>query len=441
MNEHVIVSGASAVTRGVDSIWTRTGPAPSYPRLQGDITVEVAIIGAGFTGLSLAHHLAELGIDCAVLEARQPGFGCSGRNGGFAVTRYKKGFGTLAAKYGTATALHMHRMMLEGIDLLDLLVERYAIDCDLRRAGHLTAAATPKSLHALGADVEWLRREAGDTVPKMLSKDEVAEGLGIAGYHGGYLDSRAIHVHPLKYAAGLAAGVASRGVAIYGDSPVLRVTREAGGVIAQTASGTLRARQLVVATNGYSTAVPGLGDLHRRVVPVASSIVTTEALDAATLRSVLPAGWAVGDTKYIMNSFCMLPGGHLMFAGRGDITGRLDSPETYRNLEAKLAQVFPQLAGAAIAARWSGMVAVTLDDIPHIGSLDDRIHFAMGYGGRGVVLAPLLGRYLTRLISGQAPDAGPLSSTEFKPVPFHGLRIPGMKATALYYQFRDAVNI
>jgi glycine/D-amino acid oxidase-like deaminating enzyme len=431
----------SLADRPTDSIWKRTAnDSALFPRLTHDVQTDVAIIGGGFTGLSTAHHLAEAGIEAVVLDAHQPGWGCSGRNGGFAVARYKKGFGALAQKHGTVVARTLRSMLLDGLGTIESLIERYHISCEFTRCGHLTAAASTPGLRSLENDIAWLRSE-GDDVPQLLSRGAVAEGLGTGDYLGGYLDKRSARLHPLNFARGFAAGLAAKGLAIFGNSNVVRVDQTANGVRVETASGAVQARRLVLATDGYTEVIAGLPDFHRRVVPVSSSLITTVPLGDELARSIVPAGWAVGDTKYLMNSFLMLPGNRFMFAGRGDITGRLDSASTYRGVEQNMIKMYPQLESVAIETRWSGLVAVTLDDFPHLGREGSNIYFALGYGGRGLVLSIVLGKALAHMLRGGKVESSPLSDAPFPTIPFHRLRIPGMKMVAGFYRIRDALGM
>jgi glycine/D-amino acid oxidase-like deaminating enzyme len=430
----------AGAVRAVDSYWERSkSTAVSFPALERDTVTDVVILGGGATGLTAAHFLAERGIACVVLEAASPGWGCSGRSGGMAATRYKKGFAVLAARYGDATTKHLHRQILEGIDQLEALVARYAIDCSFNRCGHFTAAHSRRGLDALTADVAWLARHAGDTTPRIVSAAEAAEALGTGEYLGGYLDSRAGRIHQLNYVRGLAAGLLERGVALYGGSPARRFETTADGVAVGTDRATVRAKRVVVATNAYTSLGPPISNLARRIVPVSSSLMSTAPLAADVASTLLRAGWVVGDTKHLMNSFALLPGGRLMYCGRADITGRTDDAGVYRTLERQMVRAFPQVQGAAIETRWSGMVAVTLDDFPHVGT-EGRIHYAIGCGGRGIVLSGVMGRALAAMIAGESVDLGPITRNPFRPIPFHSLRVPGMKFMASVYRARDALG-
>ena len=191
-------------------------------------------------------------------------------------------------------------------------------------------------------------------------------------------------------------------------------------------------------TNAYTDLHHGAArDLVHRVVPVTSSVIATRPLGANVAASVVPGRRMVADSRNLMFYFRMMPDGTLVFGGRGDITGRRDDPAVYKGLEKGLAATFPQAAGAPIAHRWSGKVAVTMDDFPHVGRVSPRIAYAMGYGGRGVALSNLMGRLLTNVVRGFPVDVGPMGGSNFRPFPFHALRVPGMRILAGWYRFKD----
>jgi glycine/D-amino acid oxidase-like deaminating enzyme len=238
----------------------------------------------------------------------------------------------------------------------------------------------------------------------------------------------------------LAAGIAAKGVPIFVGATVQALHEDRDGVVLETSRGIVRAKQALVATNAYTELVRFGTDLGERIVPVSTSIVTTAPLPGATLAAVLPQRHVVSDTRHLLNYFRIAPGNRVLFGGRGSLTGQ-ESPEVYSGLERKLAETFPALEGAAIDHRWSGKVAVTLDDFPHVGRLSPRVAYAMGYGGRGVVLTNLLGKALAQLALGESPDLGPLGEAGFTRIPLQAVRIPAMKAVAGYYGLLDRLRL
>ncbi|MDW9249519.1 NAD(P)/FAD-dependent oxidoreductase [Burkholderia cepacia] len=419
------------------SAWECTAIKPRHwPRLVGDIDADVAIIGTGFTGLSTAHHLLKRGGTCVLLDANDPGWGASGRNGGMAVLRYKQAFSRLARVYGDAQTLQLWSFIHEAFDSLEATVSECGIKCDFGRYGHITAAGSTESISVLENDCDWLARVAGDTVPRMLAYSEMVALTGTEAYPGGYFDQRAGSIHPLNFSRGLAESVSQRGGTIFSNTLAVRIVPDGARVVVHTPDGRIAARKVVVATNAY-TELAELGvDLARRVVPVASSAISTEPLDDASAEQILPQGHVLTDTRRLTNYFRLLPDRRLLYGGRGDLLGR-DAPESYRGLEDSLVATFPHLADKRIDYRWSGKVAVTLDDFPHIGIVGKNIYYAMGYGGRGVALTQLLGKRLAEMVCGERVELGPISDGKFAPIPFHFMRVPAMRAVAAYYAFRD----
>ena len=422
------------------SVWAATANVrPELPALKEDIETDVAIVGGGFSGLSTAHHLRQAGIACIILEANDVGWGASGRNGGMAVLRYKNAYSSIAAAHGDEVALLLYRLVREAVDTLESIVAEYGIDCDFRRCGHITAANGRKAIQTLEADIRWLSQQADDTAPSLLDGGQMRDLVGTDIYPGGYLDPRSAGIHPLNYAHGFAAGLAANGVPIFVGCPVTGLQSNAGGVTLQTPRGTVRAKRVVMTTNAY-TDLARLGlDLAQRVVPVSTSVIATAPLPDKIANTVLPQRQLVTDTRNLVNYFRVLPDKRILFGGRGDITG-YESREIYQGLERLLVETFPALAGIPIQFRWSGKVAVTLDDFPHFGRVNDRIFYAMGYGGRGVALTNLLGKLVARLVQGTEVNAGPMNQNRFAPIPFHGGRIPVMQMVAGWYKLLDCLE-
>ena len=430
-------------TQPPNSYWIQnSNPAPVMPSLSGDQKAEVAIIGGGFTGLSTAYHLSQTGIDAIVVEAEDVGWGASGRNGGMLPPRYKKGFASIAESYGNEVTRRLHAIIHEAIDTVETIISECALDCGFARTGQITAAHSIAHLTSLERDCTWMTAEARDGAAQILSRSEMIEEVGANIHVGGWFDPRGAGIHPLNYVRGLAAALRKRGVPIFVKSPVHRLVEEPDGVRLELPGGTIAARQVVIATNAYTDTSGFAPDgLERRIVAVNTSVICTNPIGPNRAREVLPGRRMVADTKHIMNWYRMLPDNRMIFGGRGDITGRNDDPSVYAKLERQLAETFPVIAEVGVGYRWSGKIAVTRDDFPHIGRLSPRVAYAMGYGGRGVALANLLGKYLAQLVQGKTVDAGPMSANPFEPIPFHAFRVAGMQIVARWYQYLDAKAI
>jgi gamma-glutamylputrescine oxidase len=408
-----------------------------FSALASDTETEVAIIGGGFTGLSAAHHLRLRGVDCVVLEANRIGWGASGRNGGIAVPRYKLTFPELERKYGLATALEMYRIAHDALDTLEAIVGEHQLDCGFARTGHLTPVVTATDQARFAADVEWLQRHAGDTRPRFLDRADTARKTGTPFYAGAYHEPRGGAIHPLEYSVSLASALASRGARIFCGTPVLRWERDGDGVVLETPRGRVKARTLLLATNAYSDTSPAGLRVRKRVVPVASAVIATEPLPAALRAAILPDGEPATDAKRLTNYYRVLRDGSFFFGGRGGASSRA-SQAIYDRLRRDMLAIYPQLADVKVTHQWFGMVAVTLDSLPHLGSLEPNVHFAMGYNGRGVALAALFGQQLARRAIGEQPTMGPMTDGRFLPIPFHALRVPAKQVAISWKQFLDA---
>jgi len=430
-------------TQHPDSYWVETGNlAPVAPTMSGEQKADVVVIGAGFTGLSAAYHLSKAGIDAIVVEAEDVGWGASGRNGGMLPPRYKKGFASIAKTYGNETTRRLHAIVHEAVDTVETIVSDCALDCGFSRTGQITAAHSDVHLASLERDCAWMAAEAGDRAARILNRTEMIDEVGANIHVGGWFDPRGAAIHPLNYVRGLAAALQKRGVPIFVRSPVRRLVEQPDGVRLYLPGGTIAAHQVVIATNAYTDTTGFAPDgLERRIVAVNTSVICTDPIGGNRARAVLPGRRMVADTKHIMNWYRILPDNRLIFGGRGDITGRSDDPSVYAKLERQLAETFPAIADVGVRHRWSGKVAITRDHFPHIGRLSPRVAYAMGYGGRGVALANVLGKYLQQLVQGKTVDAGPMSANAFDPIPFHAFRVPGMQIVARWYQYLDAKAI
>ncbi|MEJ7931231.1 FAD-binding oxidoreductase [Ramlibacter sp. AN1015] len=424
-----------------DSWWAASARQHcAFPALAEDTEVDVAIVGGGFTGLSAAHHLQRAGLQCAVLEANRIGWGASGRNGGIAVPRYKWTYPELERKYGFDVAALMYRSAHDALDTLESIVRSRGLDCGFARTGHLTPVVSASDVPRFSQDVQWLASRLADTWPRVADEVEAAQKTGTSFYTAAYLEPRGAVIHPLEYCITLAKGLHADGVKIHCDTPVLSWACSGDAVVIQTSNARVRARQLLLATNAYSDLTPAGKALAKRVVPVASAVIATEPLPEALRSTILPDGEAATDAKRLTNYYRVLRDGSFFFGGRGGASSRA-SQRIYDRLRRDMLAIYPQLESVRVRHQWFGLVAVTLDTVPHIGSLQARVHYGMGYNGRGVALAALFGRKLAQMALGDMPQLGPMSEGSFQPIPFHAFRVPAKQVVISWKQLVDSLGV
>lgn len=423
-----------------NSLWASTAtPLRVFPSLSGEVQADVVIIGAGYTGLSAAHHIAKSGLVPVVLEANRPGWGASGRNGGVITAKFRQSFRGIDAAHGRAMAKRMYEIAHESTEIVEELVSEFGITgARLTRTGQVKAAHNHATLRAAIDEAEWMKREMGDAEVRILDAHEVREETGSQAFVGGVLNPGSGGIHPLNYLHGLAEGLAARGVAIYQETPALRLRRENGRVVVETPQGTVRARQVIIATNSYSDLTDATRHMQHTLVPFRSAIIATDRLPHNLAGSLMPTGRTYTETKRMMRWFRMIDD-RVIFGGRGAF-GKQDSEAAFDALRKAMIGIFPELSDVPLAFKWSGLVGMTLDSMPHIGRLDDQTLFSMGYNGAGVAMSSLMGRYLAAFVRCEKPDVGLLDARRLKVIPFYPLREPAVRMVAGWYQFLDAIG-
>lgn len=396
----------------VDSLWRVTArPGEAFARLEADLQAEVAVVGGGFTGLSAALHLArDHGIHAAVLEAGPIGWGASGRNGGFCVPGGDKlGLAAMARRYGADEARRFHDLTLGAVERVAGLLRDEAIDAEPQPGGELTVAHNAKAFAEQKDEREAILALTGHERELMSAEMLVDRGLS-AGFVGGLREPVGFGLHPLNYVRGLASATARRGAQVFEHSAVTAWRREGGGHRLETASGSVRAAKVIVATGGYppETINPAVGG---RVLPVLSNIIATRPL---TTDEQAAQGWtstqAVDDSRALLHYFRLLPDGRFLFGGRGGLGGDAASGRAFRaRLTAEFHATFPAWRHAEITHFWRGLVDLSADLTPHCGPLEADASILMGcaYHGSGVSMGSETGAQLARLAGGLDTPALP----------------------------------
>lgn len=422
-----------------DSYWAATAePAQPTPALAGEVRADVCIVGGGYVGLSAALHLAEAGMATVLLEAAEPGWGASGRNGGQIIPGFKAERSELVRRLGEAPGGRLFDWSGSFVDFTLGLIQRHGIECRASRPGWIQPAHSAASLAAYERRAEeWSSRGAA---VRILDEPETERLLGTGWYKGAYLDGRGGRLQPLSYARGLARAAQKAGAAIHGDTLVREVRRRPKGWRVVAAGGTVEADQVLLCTNAYGAMAgadapwPGLA---RSVVPVPSYMVATAPLGENVRRTILPEGHTAADLKRLTNHFRLEPDGRLLFGGRGGLNDE-GAGADYAPVIGKLREFFPQLGPVAFDYFWSGRVALTLDHVPHLHEPAPGLHAALGCNGRGVGMATALGKVVADRLRGGATADCPVAVTRLRPIPFHGLRLPVMQATVWWKALRDA---
>ena len=419
---------------GVDSYYVAScGETKTLPAAQGDISADVCVIGAGFTGLSSALHLAERGYDVVVLEAERVAWGASGRNGGHAGVGQRVEQAQLERKLGLERAQKLWGLGLEAVALIRELVSKHRIDCDLKE-GILHVAARPQDTDYLAADCRALRNKYGYDKLYALDSDQVRERLGSNRYFGGQLDTGSLHLHPLKYALGLSRAAQDAGVRIYENSRVTAYKAN-GGVDVYTNTARLKAKTVILACNGY---LEGLAPrLAAKIMPINNYILATEPLSDEMARDLIRDDTAVQDTRFVINYWKLSGDNRLLFGGGETYTRKF--PRDIKSFVRKyMLAVYPQLQATQIDYAWGGTLAITMNRMPDYGRLGAKVFYAQGYSGHGVPTATLAGKLLAEAIGGEPSRFNLISEL---PIPrFPGgrlLRWPGQVAGMLYYSLRD----
>ncbi|MDX1381147.1 MAG: FAD-binding oxidoreductase [Xanthomonadales bacterium] len=419
-----------------ESYYTATrNPGPDYPQLQGETQADVCVIGGGYMGLSSAIHLAERGYSVALLEAERIGWGASGRNGGQCTVGQRKGQDELERIYGREEARRLWDLGIEAVATVRELIERFGIDCDLKR-GNLQAAWKRSDAEWYQHHADFMQREYGFDIRYVEGSDlEYLSGTDV--FRGGLVEYASAHLHPLNYALGLAAAAAGLGARIFENSRVTGYDRARPQRV-NTAAGAVTARYVVLACNGY------LGRLEPRVagriMPLNNFMLATEPLSEIQQRQLNPEDLCMFDAKFVVNYWKLSGDGRMLFGGGENYTRRF--PSDIRSFVRKrMLPMYPQLEKAHIDFGWGGTLAITMNRMPCFGRLDPDIYYALGFSGHGVQMATLAGKLIAEAVAGTAERFDVMARI---PSPrFPGgtlLRWPGLVAGMFYHAMKDRIG-
>ena len=399
----------------------------------------MAIVGGGYAGLSAALTLRRLGHDVTVLDSAAIAFGASSRNGGMVSGGLKLASGKLAKNFGAARGRAIAEAAAASFPFIENLIATESIECDFVRCGRFVPAWTPGHFRALEAKVAWIADITG-LPATMLGRERQREHLASDHYHGGMVADATGSLHPAKYARGLAAAARRVGAALIGETRVDAIGRDGAGFVLSTRHGLIRAKQVLVATNGYTHAGP-MPWLARRVVPVASYIVATEPLPEARVRALFPTGRMIADTKRVLNYFRPSPDfTRVLWGGRASFRPSASAPEQAAPiLWREMTTVFPSLRDVRITHAWTGNVAFTFDGLPHIG-VRDGVHYAAGCQGSGVAMMTWLGHQAALKMAGAGNAPFALDMERMPTVPAYGGRPWFLPLAGEWMRMRDRLD-
>jgi gamma-glutamylputrescine oxidase len=420
----------------IDSYYAASAnPAPDSPPLVGDVAADVCVVGGGIAGCATALFLAERGYKVVLLEGNRIGFGASGRSGGQAIVGYACSQDKLIAQVGKSDAKKMFDISVESLDLMDDLIAKHRIDCDLHW-GHLHAALKPRQESDLRAHQEELASEYGYTSTRWLDRAELSQILDTERYIGALRDDRSGHLHPLNYTLGLAAAAEAAGVKIYEQSMVAGIEHGATARVRTASDASVRAKHVALCCNAFMDARISR-KLRNRIMPVGTYIIATERLGRARLESLVRENVAVSDVNFVLDYFRCSDDHRLLFGGRVSYSGR-DARNTANATRERMLNVFPSLADATVEFAWGGHVDITMNRAPDFGRIAPNVYYLQGFSGHGIALTGIAGQLVAETIAGQAERFDLF--TQLKHHDFPGgpaLRMPGLVLAMLWFRLKD----
>jgi len=422
--------------RGVypDSYYHATAePLAEFSSLAGDITCDVCIIGAGYTGLSAALHLAENGYDVVVLDAHRIGWGASGRNGGQLASGQRVEQTDLEKMLGVDKARTLWKLGQDANALVKTLIEKHNIDCDLK-PGVLHANHRNRYTSHSQQEAEHLQRHYDYDKIRFVDQDEICQMLATKAYFSGTIDMGASHLHPLNFALGLARAAKCAGVRFFEKSQVKEITYTDPAIIS-TEKGKVTAKFALIGCNGY------LGNLNKktasRVMPINNFIIATEPLSEGLAKEIIRDDVAVADSKFVINYFRLSADRRLLFGGGENYSHNFPA-DIKAFVRKPMLEIYPQLAQTKIDFGWGGTLGITMNRLPFLNRLSTNVLTAGGYSGEGLGMGIFAGRLMSEVVNGTASRFDIMES-----VPTH--RFPGgtiaqkplLALAMLYYSLRD----
>lgn len=402
-------------------------------------TADVAVVGAGFTGLSAALALAKKGAKVVVLEADSVAGAASGRNGGMCNNGFAQDYGGMVEKFGLERANKLYRAFDAGVDKVEAIIAEEGIDCHFGRVGKLKVAAKPEHYEKIIRSQELLARNV-DPETRLVPRAELAAEIGSDRFYGGMLYEKSANMHMGMYGQGLAEAVVRRGGTVYENNPLIKMRRVSGASHELTTPhGTVRANQVLLATG--TSAFGPLAWFRRRIVPVGAYLIATEPLPVELLDRLTPRRRNTVDTKNFVSYFRTTPDNRILFGGRARFSGRSDPAGDRKSgviLRRSMLEFFPELADVRIDYCWGGMVDMTSDRLPRAGEREG-LFYSMGYSGHGTHMATYMGAIMAEVLDGKA-DLNPWRDFDWPAIPGHFGKPWFLPFVGAYYRYKDLVG-
>lgn len=421
-----------------EAYWWEAAPRPERRASSLPAKVDVLVIGSGYTGLMAARETAKGGRSTLVLDAEAAGFGCSSRNGGQVSTSIKPSFGELSGKHNEEVARGIRQEGISALDYITDLITAEKLDCDWEVCGRFHAAHNPKQYDTLAKALAAAPKDLSSPY-FMVPKAEQSKEIDSPFYHGGAVHTKHASLQPGKYHLELLRIAEAAGAQVVAYCPVTNLEKETGGgFTVTTALGKVSARDVIVATNGYTG--PLTPWHRRRVIPIGSYIIATEELPLEVTARLLPTNRMISDTRKLVFYYRLSPDKRrIIFGGR--VAYKENDPKVSApRLHSWMSLIFPETRSTKVTHSWMGYVAYTFDTLPHIGK-QDGLWYAMGYCGSGISLATYFGAKIGQQVLGKAEGKSPLDNVRFQTRPLYEGNPWFLAPSIMYYKFKDSLPI
>jgi gamma-glutamylputrescine oxidase len=365
-----------------------------HPSLLDSHECDLCIIGGGFTGLSTAIEASKKGLKVILLEQNKVAWGASGRNGGQIGIDISNGVQNLESKYGFETVKSLWNVSLDAVKLIDQRIDEFKIQCD-KKIGNLSVATNHSTVKDFESEIDYYQKKLDYHSTKILTRDEVSEAVGSNRYFGGHLQEEGGHLHPLKYALGLADAALSLNVDIYEDSKVIKINEEKNYVEVLTLNGSVKAKNIALCCNAYLEEIDA--GIKSKIMPIINYMIATQPISDDLQKTILPSDYCVCDTNFDLNYYRLSSDKRMIFGG-GVSYSLKHSEKLAKRTEQRMRRVFPALSSEKAEYIWGGYVGITVNRTPDIGQTSPRIFYAHGFSGHGVALTGIAGKIIANSI-------------------------------------------